>query len=61
MLREEVQKQLRPRNREFKIKLAVLKSDYVDALERKLWVLFYVDVKSMICKTEALQAKATLL
>ncbi|XP_057375585.1 HAUS augmin-like complex subunit 3 [Daphnia carinata] len=61
ILREDVQKQLRPRNREFKIKLAVFKSDYVDALERKLWVLFYVDVKSMICKTEALLSKASLL
>ncbi|KAI9553868.1 hypothetical protein GHT06_019138 [Daphnia sinensis] len=61
MLREEVQKQLRPRNREFKMKLAVLKSDHLDSLERKLWVLFYLDVKSMICKTEALLAKATLL
>lgn len=61
IVREEVQNLLKPRNKNFKIKLAILKNDFADALERKLWTLFYVDVESMLRRTEALRAKATLL
>lgn len=52
--RADMHNHLKPLYREFKTRLLGLKNDHLSDLERRLWVLFYNDVNTMIRKTESM-------